>query len=83
MLKSVFHVCLLVAVAALASAAKKEDPTPQERFDKLAARSTFGEPEVAELRSIMEAVKEEDCIGCASCAVVCPDGVISVYKVKL
>ena len=22
-------------------------------------------------------------IGCASCAIVCPDGVISVYKVKV
>jgi len=25
----------------------------------------------------------DDCIGCANCAIVCPDGVISVYKVKL
>ncbi|KWW30625.1 MAG: 2-oxoglutarate ferredoxin oxidoreductase subunit delta [bacterium P3] len=24
----------------------------------------------------------DNCIGCASCAIVCPDGVISVYKVK-
>ncbi len=28
-----------------------------------------------------EAVVDE-CIGCASCAMVCPDGVITVYKVK-
>ena len=25
----------------------------------------------------------DDCIGCASCGIVCPDGCISVYKVKL
>ncbi len=25
-------------------------------------------------------VKEEDCIGCASCGIVCPDGCITVYK---
>jgi len=25
----------------------------------------------------------EDCTGCANCAVVCPDGVITVYKVKV
>lgn len=25
----------------------------------------------------------DKCIGCASCGIVCPDGVISVYKVKL
>ena len=25
----------------------------------------------------------DSCIGCANCAVVCPDGVISVYRVKL
>ena len=24
-----------------------------------------------------------DCIGCASCGMVCPDGVITVYKAKL
>jgi 2-oxoglutarate ferredoxin oxidoreductase subunit delta len=23
------------------------------------------------------------CIGCASCAIVCPDGVITVYKTKI
>lgn len=28
-------------------------------------------------------VLEDTCIGCASCATVCPDGCISVYKVKL
>ena len=27
-------------------------------------------------------VKEDTCIGCAACATVCPDGCISVYKVK-
>ncbi|MDO4672625.1 4Fe-4S dicluster domain-containing protein [Falsiporphyromonas endometrii] len=25
----------------------------------------------------------ESCIGCASCGTVCPDGCITVYKVKL
>ena len=25
----------------------------------------------------------DDCIGCASCGYVCPDGCITVYKVKL
>lgn len=29
------------------------------------------------------AVKPDDCIGCASCGYVCPDGCITVYKVKL
>jgi len=27
-------------------------------------------------------VKDDTCIGCAACATVCPDGCISVYKVK-
>ena len=26
---------------------------------------------------------EDTCNGCASCATVCPDGCISVYKVKV
>lgn len=25
----------------------------------------------------------DDCIGCAACGYVCPDGCISVYKVKI
>ncbi|MFH0893130.1 MAG: ferredoxin family protein [Bacteroidota bacterium] len=25
----------------------------------------------------------DECIGCMNCAIVCPDGVITVYKVKL
>ena len=29
-----------------------------------------------------QTVLEDTCIGCASCATVCPDGCISVYKVK-
>ena len=28
-------------------------------------------------------VKEDTCNGCSSCATVCPDGCISVYKVKV
>lgn len=28
-------------------------------------------------------VKPDDCIGCASCGYVCPDGCITVYKVKV
>ena len=28
-------------------------------------------------------VKEDTCNGCSSCAMVCPDGCISVYKVKV
>ena len=59
MLKSVFHVFLFLAVVSFASAAQPAPLTPQERFDKLAARTTFGEPELAELRAIMELVKEE------------------------
>ena len=59
MLKSAFHVFLFLAVASFAYAAKPAPPTPQERFDKLAARTTFGEPECAELRAIMEQLKEE------------------------
>ena len=25
----------------------------------------------------------DTCIGCASCAMICPDGVITVYKAKI
>ena len=59
MLKSVFHTFLLIAVATLATAAKPVVLTPQERFDKLADLTSFGEPELAELRAIMELVKEK------------------------
>ena len=27
--------------------------------------------------------KPGDCTGCANCAIVCPDGVITVYKMKI
>ncbi|MDR3060649.1 MAG: 4Fe-4S binding protein [Dysgonamonadaceae bacterium] len=26
---------------------------------------------------------QDDCIGCASCGYVCPDGCITIYKVKI
>ena len=32
--------------------------------------------------TFVQTVLEDTCIGCASCAIVCPDGCISVYKVK-
>jgi len=70
MLKSAFHICLLVALSAFASAADKEVPTPQERFDLLADRNSFGEPELAELRSIMKSVKED---GSQLDCTLCPD----------
>jgi len=25
----------------------------------------------------------DDCIGCANCAVICPDGIIEVYRAKI
>ncbi|MDR0413214.1 MAG: 4Fe-4S binding protein [Dysgonamonadaceae bacterium] len=28
-------------------------------------------------------VKPDECIGCANCGYVCPDGCITVYKVKI
>ena len=59
MLKSAFHAFLLIAVAALATASKPVVLTPQERFDKLAEHTSFGEPELAELRAIIELVKEQ------------------------
>ena len=59
MLKSAFRTFLLIAVAALATAAKPVTLTPQERFDKLAEHTSFGEPEFAELRDIIKSVKEQ------------------------
>ena len=59
MLKSAFHAFLFIAVAALATASKPVVLTPQERFDKLAEHTSFGEPELAELRAIIELVKEQ------------------------
>jgi 2-oxoglutarate ferredoxin oxidoreductase subunit delta len=31
----------------------------------------------------LEMVNEDSCIGCANCAVICPDGVLEVYRVKV
>ena len=30
----------------------------------------------------VESVNPDNCIGCASCAIVCPDGCITVYRKK-
>ena len=30
----------------------------------------------------LEMTNEDACVGCASCAVICPDGVIEVYRAK-
>ena len=30
----------------------------------------------------LEVVNADACIGCANCAVICPDGVIEVYRAK-
>jgi 2-oxoglutarate ferredoxin oxidoreductase subunit delta len=30
-----------------------------------------------------QAVKPDECIGCANCGYVCPDGCITVYKMKI
>ena len=73
MLKSAFHAFLLITVAALATAAKPAPLTPQERFDKLAERTSFGEPEVAELRAIIELAKEQEKDGDKLDCTFCPD----------
>ena len=31
----------------------------------------------------MEMINEDACVGCANCAILCPDGVIEVYRVKI
>lgn len=31
----------------------------------------------------VQAVDADSCIGCASCGIVCPDGCITVYKMKV
>ena len=31
----------------------------------------------------VESVRPEDCVGCASCGIVCPDGCITVYKKRM
>ena len=31
----------------------------------------------------IEAARPDDCTGCASCAIVCPDGCITVYRKKM
>ena len=33
--------------------------------------------------NFLELIKDDCCIGCANCAVVCPDGVIEVYRAKI
>mgnify|MGYP003296847242 CR=1 FL=1 len=36
----------------------------------------------SDLEDSPEMVNEDACVGCASCAVICPDGVIEVYRAK-
>ncbi|HJB44087.1 MAG TPA: 4Fe-4S binding protein, partial [Candidatus Coprenecus merdipullorum] len=33
--------------------------------------------------NFLSLVNPEKCIGCANCATVCPDSVITVYRVKI
>ena len=32
--------------------------------------------------SYAESIHPDDCIGCAACGIVCPDGCITVYRTK-
>ena len=67
MFKSFFTILILSAAFLLLAAPSEPQPTPQERFDKLAECKSFGEAERLELRAIMEAesqAKETDCTFC-------------------
>lgn len=33
--------------------------------------------------SYVEVAMPDDCVGCAACAIVCPDGCIEVYRKKI
>ncbi|MBR2963975.1 MAG: ankyrin repeat domain-containing protein [Lentisphaeria bacterium] len=66
MLKAFFSACILFTASVLFAASPQ--PTPQDKFDKLAKNKTFGEAEMQELRSIMAAEKESgDKIDCTFC----------------
>ena len=32
--------------------------------------------------SYAESIHPDDCVGCAACGIVCPDGCITVYRTK-
>jgi len=67
MFKTFLSFCILFAASVLLAASSEQD-TIQSRFDRLAARKSFGETEVAELRAIMEAVKDsEEKLDCTFC----------------
>ena len=55
MLKAFFSACILFTASLLFAASPQ--PTPQDRFDKLAKHASFGEEEMLELRGIMAAEK--------------------------
>ena len=38
--------------------------------------------EKADKQRYVEAVNADACVGCTSCAIVCPDGCITVYRKK-
>lgn len=67
MFKSFFSFCILSVTLFVFAAESSPSLTPQERFDRLSARKTFGEEELLELRAVMteEAPGQEvDCTFC-------------------
>ena len=67
MFKTFFSFFIFSAAFLLFAAAEGPQLTPQERFDKLAARKSFGEAERLELRAIMEAEQQEQKTDCTFC----------------
>ena len=70
MFKTFFSFLILSTAFLLFAAPAASQPAPQERFDKLAARKTFGEADILELRSIMESERQDEKVDCT----YCPDG---------